>query len=75
MGSDAGKRQAPHGCWESPLGAELLASATLRFEQVAIAGDSVFWSESRPAAGGRNVVGRDAEGRTCRRFRAQRNET
>jgi dipeptidyl aminopeptidase/acylaminoacyl peptidase len=71
MSVGAGKREAPYGGWESPLGAELLASATLRFEQVALAGDSVFWSESRPAEGGRNViVERDAEGRTLDRIPA-----
>ena len=56
MAEASGKRQAPFGSWASPVGAELIASATLRFEQVAIAGESVFWSESRPAEGGRSVV-------------------
>jgi hypothetical protein len=71
MSVGAGRRQAPYGSWASPLGAELLAAATLRFEQVAIVGDSVFWSESRPAEDGRNVVvERDAEGRTLDRIPA-----
>ncbi|HEY2559188.1 MAG TPA: prolyl oligopeptidase family serine peptidase [Caldimonas sp.] len=51
------KRRAPYGSWLSPIGAELLASATLRFDvQLAIAGTSIFWSESRAAEGGRSVV-------------------
>ncbi len=33
-----------------------LAAATIRFGQVAVVGDSVFWSESRPGEGGRKVV-------------------
>ena len=66
--ADSGKRQAPYGSWESPIGAELLASATLRFEQVAIGAGSIFWSESRPAEGGRSVVVElTADGRTVDR--------
>ena len=47
---------APYGSWKSALEAEALAAATVRFGQIAIAGDSVFASEGRPAEGGRNVV-------------------
>jgi len=66
-----GKRRAPFGSWASPVGAELIASATLRFEQAAIVGTSIFWSESRPGEGGRNVVvERDREGRTVDRVPA-----
>ena len=58
------KQRAPYGSWPSPVGAELIASATLRFERLAIAGQSVLWSEARPAEGGRNVVVEaDADGR------------
>ncbi|MEO8836791.1 MAG: S9 family peptidase, partial [Caldimonas sp.] len=56
MAQSTARREAPFGSWPSPLGAELLAAATLRFGQTAIAGESVFWSESRPAEGGRTVV-------------------
>ena len=55
---------APFGSWKSALGAEELAAATVRFGQIAIAGDSIFASEGRPAEGGRNVVVEcDAAGR------------
>ncbi|MEO8523709.1 MAG: prolyl oligopeptidase family serine peptidase [Caldimonas sp.] len=49
-------RIAPFGSWASGLSAERLASASVRFGQIAIAGDSIFSSEGRPAEGGRNVV-------------------
>jgi dipeptidyl aminopeptidase/acylaminoacyl peptidase len=51
-----GKQAAPFGSWPSPLGAELLAAASLRIGQVAIVGERVFWSESRAGDGGRTVV-------------------
>jgi dipeptidyl aminopeptidase/acylaminoacyl peptidase len=51
-----GKQQAPFGSWPSPLGAERLAAATIRFGQVAVVGENVYWSESRPGEGGRSIV-------------------
>ena len=53
---DPGKQAAPFGSWPSPLGAELLAAASIRFNQVAIVGEHVCWSESRASEGGRSVV-------------------
>ena len=47
---------APYGSWVSALTAERLASANIRFGQIAIAGESIFSSEGRPAEGGRNVI-------------------
>jgi hypothetical protein len=59
------RREAPYGSWASPLGAELLAAATLRFGQLAVRGESVFWSEGRPAEAGRNVVVESRPGGEC----------
>ena len=54
---------APYGSWPSPIGAEQLAGATLRFGQVALRGDAILWTEGRPGEQGRNVlVHRDADG-------------
>jgi dipeptidyl aminopeptidase/acylaminoacyl peptidase len=47
---------APFGSWISTLTAERLAAASIRFGQIAIAGDSIFSSEGRAAEGGRNVI-------------------
>ncbi len=52
----SGRREAPFGGWASPLGAERLAAAMLRFGQLAVRGESIFWSEGRPVESGRNVV-------------------
>ena len=59
-------RTAPYGSWKSPLSAEQLAAATVRFGQIAIAGDTVFASEGRPGEGGRNVVVECGAARDCR---------
>ena len=48
--------QKPFGSWPSPLTAAAVASQTLRFGGVALDADAVYWSEGRPAEGGRNVV-------------------
>ncbi len=47
---------APYGTWESPISAADVArgKATLSFP--AIAGDEVWWQESRPSEGGRVTV-------------------
>jgi dipeptidyl aminopeptidase/acylaminoacyl peptidase len=53
---DEDKQEAPFGSWPSPLGAELLAAASVRFGQVGVVGEHVYWSESRAGEGGRSVV-------------------
>src|SRR5687768_5961322 len=47
---------APYGSWRSPITAELVASAGVGLGSVALDGDDVYWIESRPAEGGRNVI-------------------
>jgi dipeptidyl aminopeptidase/acylaminoacyl peptidase len=47
---------APFGSWVSPISAELIAGATIRLGQIAIAGDDILWSEGRPQEQGRNVI-------------------
>jgi dipeptidyl aminopeptidase/acylaminoacyl peptidase len=46
----------PHGSWPSPITADLVAAAGIGFEQVMLDGDDVYWTETRPAEGGRYVV-------------------
>jgi dipeptidyl aminopeptidase/acylaminoacyl peptidase len=50
------KTTAPYGSWPSPITAEQIAGATIRLGQVAICGDAIVWSESRPLEQGRNVL-------------------
>jgi len=47
---------APFGSWKSPITAELIASGTTALGQIALEGTNVYWIETRPAEGGRNVV-------------------
>jgi dipeptidyl aminopeptidase/acylaminoacyl peptidase len=47
---------APYGSWKSSITAELIASGTMTFGQIALDGEDVYWVEARPAEGGRNVL-------------------
>jgi dipeptidyl aminopeptidase/acylaminoacyl peptidase len=46
----------PHGAWPTPITSELVVRAAARLGEVAVDGDDVWWSESRPAEDGREVV-------------------
>ena len=51
---------APYGAWPSPISAAAVARAGVRLGDVAIVGDpsagETWWTEARPAEGGRQVV-------------------
>src|SRR3954452_1915886 len=47
---------SPTGSWPTPLTSELVVRAAARLGEVAVDGDDVWWSESRPAEGGRSVI-------------------
>jgi dipeptidyl aminopeptidase/acylaminoacyl peptidase len=52
-----------HGSWPTPITSELVVRAAARLGEVQVDGDDVWWSESRPAEGGRSViVRRSADG-------------
>lgn len=46
----------PYGAWRSPIGAAQIASGTLSLTEIQLDGEEIYWSETRPAEGGRNVV-------------------
>ncbi len=57
------KRIQPYGTWASPISADLVAGKSLRLGQVQGVGGELYWSEGRPADGGRiTIVHRDAGG-------------
>ena len=57
---------APFGTWRSPISAALAASARVRFDELHVDGDDVYWVESRPAEGGRSVLVRcSSDGRSA----------
>ena len=61
----AGPQAAPYGAWKSPITSDLIVSESIGIGQIALDGDDVYWVESRPAEGGRNVVvQRTPDGRT-----------
>ena len=47
---------APYGSWRSPITADAIVAESIGIGQVAIDGDSILWTEGRPAEGGRNVI-------------------
>ncbi len=49
-------RPAPCGTWSSPISAAQIAASGVRLSQPRIAGDCVYWVESRPAENGRCVL-------------------
>ncbi len=50
---------APFGSWTSPVTPELIVSAAVGLGDVWVDGDASWWSELRPAEGGRVVIVRD----------------
>jgi dipeptidyl aminopeptidase/acylaminoacyl peptidase len=53
----------PHGSWPTPITSELVVRAAAVLGEVVVDGPDVWWSESRPAEGGRSViVRRSADG-------------
>ncbi|MGC8780144.1 MAG: S9 family peptidase [Anaerolineae bacterium] len=56
---------APYGAWKSPITPELIVEGTVGLSAVRLDGADVYWLESRPTEGGRNViVRRTPDGRT-----------
>ena len=55
--------QAPYGSWRSPVTADLIAEGSVGLGQIALDGDSIYWTEVRPSEAGRTViVRRDDDG-------------
>jgi dipeptidyl aminopeptidase/acylaminoacyl peptidase len=50
------KMQLPFGTWPSPVSAAMVATASRRFGGLQAHAGSVYWSESRPEEGGRQVI-------------------
>jgi dipeptidyl aminopeptidase/acylaminoacyl peptidase len=53
---------APYGSWKSPITTELITAKTIGLATVYPDGEDIYWLESRPLEGGRNVVMRRAAG-------------
>src|SRR5690242_11621948 len=46
----------PYGSWRSPITSDLIVSETIGLSAVLVDGADIYWIESRPAEGGRNVL-------------------
>jgi len=54
--SAANPTNAPFGSWRSPISAQMLVQGAVRFGDMAIGGDTLYWVETRPEEQGRYVV-------------------
>jgi len=52
----ASPQAAPYGSWESPVTAGALAEAAIGIGDVRVFDGTIYWRESRPAEGGRQVL-------------------
>src|SRR5262245_59984332 len=50
------KQEAFYGEWKSPITSDLIVGATIRLWQFFLDGGDLFWVETRPKEGGRNVI-------------------
>ncbi len=52
----------PYGSWKSPITSDLIVAKSIGLSEIRFDGGDVYWLESRPEEGGRNVVVRGASG-------------
>ncbi|HWE98585.1 MAG TPA: prolyl oligopeptidase family serine peptidase [Caulobacteraceae bacterium] len=64
-------QQRPYGAWTSAVSAAALAEGAIGIADLRIAGAALWWLESRPADGGRNVVMTWSPGREPRQATAK----
>jgi dipeptidyl aminopeptidase/acylaminoacyl peptidase len=60
--SDAMPETLPYGAWRSPVTSDLIVAETIGLGGVIVDGDDIYWTESRPSEGGRNVLVRRIPG-------------
>jgi dipeptidyl aminopeptidase/acylaminoacyl peptidase len=52
--------QASYGSWKSPITTDLITAKSISLSEVAISGQDIYWTESRPSEAGRCVIMRRA---------------
>jgi dipeptidyl aminopeptidase/acylaminoacyl peptidase len=55
----------PYGSWPTPITAALVVQAAVRLGGVVVDGPDVWWSEGRPAEGGRTAIARRRTDGSC----------
>ena len=53
---------APYGSWKSPITSDMIVSGSIGLGQLVLDGGDIYWVESRPSEGGRNVLVRRGGG-------------
>src|SRR5262247_713093 len=53
----------PYGSWTSPITSDLVVAEAIRLDQVALDGDTIYWTEFQPKKQGRSFVYRATAGR------------
>ena len=51
-----------YGAWKSPITSDLIVAETIGLGGVLVDGEDIYWTESRPSEGGRNVLVRRGTG-------------
>ncbi len=51
---------APYGSWKSPITSDLIVSKSISLGGASFVGEDIYWTELRPAEGGRQVIVRRA---------------
>ena len=49
---------APYGSWKSPITSEAITASSIRLEDVALDGETIYWSEQHPNEKGRYAIER-----------------
>lgn len=51
---------AEYGTWKSPITSDLIVAGTIGLSSPLFHGEDIYWLESRPLEGGRNVIVRQS---------------
>ena len=60
FGTTGGSDDSPYGSWPSPITAKFITGSSVGLGSLKVDGSGLYWLESRPQEGGRNVVVRYA---------------
>ena len=47
---------APYGSWKSPISSDMIVASNLALGQIVLDGETVYWTEGRPAENGRSAL-------------------
>jgi len=59
--------QSPYGSWKSPITSDLIVAGSIGLGQIKLDRSDIYWSESRPAEGGRSVIMQRSDDSTTER--------